>query len=193
MQDPPDKATLVIFILIFAGIMVGALIWLAKKIRQKKTEDDLALKEFADEIKKEFMLDTLPPREMGHPPLAPDSSAPYAPPAPALQNTPPILAGQMGSAPSPESPVAALISRLRAVNLLQSEEGPYMTLDPTGTCVMVRLKKNKTALIVPRFESEHFINMALQRLDYVFMIIGGEKVIMLNKIEDYLASQWEMK
>ena len=100
---------------------------------------------------------------------------------------------QMGSAPSPESPVAALISRLRAVNLLQSEEGPYMTLDPTGTCVMVRLKKNKTALIVPRFESEHFINMALQRLDYVFMIIGGEKVIMLNKIEDYLASQWEMK
>lgn len=188
MQDPLDIMMLVFFILIFAGIVVGTFIWIAQKLRQKKLEDESALKAFEDEIKKDFAPDHFMERDREGFTVAPLPPS-VAPAAPAPQ----IQTGARTTSAPPDSPAAALIARLRAVNLLQSEEGPYLLLDPSGSCIMVRLKKDKTALIVPRFESEHFINMALQRVDYVFMIMTGGRIIVLNKVEDYLAAQWDIK
>ena len=186
MKDPAN-----LIILGFTGFVlffVGGIIWVVRKLRERKAEEKMALEAFQKEMEKEFSPSPAPAAEIN--PLPPTTPVTEAPPPP-LQA--PVVSPAPTAAPPPaRATVERVISRLRDAGLFISDEGPYMLLDPSGSSVMVRLAKNKTALIVPRFESEHFIIQAMRRFDYIFLIIGEERTIVLNKIEDYFADRWEL-
>jgi len=179
---PWASVKLIIFsLLVFILIVAFAIAWVARKVRERKQNEDLAMRAFEREMEREFM---------NKGPETPEPENPAAPPfmaAPFIAATPPAPpAPDREAHPSPVS----LIARLKETGIFVSEEGPYMPLDPSGESIMIRLKKDKTALIVPRFESEHFLSQALRRFDYVFLITHEGKIITLTKCDDYLASQW---
>jgi len=187
MKNSAYYGTLVATISVFVIFIVGTITWIIRKIRERKAEEKRALEEFMMEMEEEFSSSPPPAAEII--PLTP-----HAPVSEALQ---PLQASAVSPSPtvvpqSPRTSVEKVISRLRDAGLFISDEGSYKILDPSGTSVMVRLAKNKTALIVPRFESEYFIHQAMRRFDYVFIIISEERTIVLNKIEDYLSSRWEL-
>ncbi|MCX7001317.1 MAG: hypothetical protein NT106_13645 [Candidatus Sumerlaeota bacterium] len=185
MKDPTN-----FMILGFTGFVIfffGAIVWVVRKIRERKEEEKRALEEFQKEMEKDFSPSSPTAAEIN--PLQPTTPVTEAPPPPQA----PVVSPAPTAAPQPaRAAVERVISRLRDAGLFISDEGPYMLLDPSGSSVMVRLAKNKTALIVPRFESEHFIIQAMRRFDYIFLIIGEERTIVLNKMEDYLADRWEL-
>jgi hypothetical protein len=185
MKDPAN-----VIILVFTGfvmLFVGAIVWVVRKIRERKAEEKRVLEAFQKELEKEFSPSSPPAGEIN--PLPPTTPVTEAPPP--LQA--PVESPAPTAAPQPaRATVERVISRLRDAGLFISDEGSYKLLDPSGSSVMVRLAKNKTALIVPRFESEHFIFEAMRRFDYIFLIIGEERTIVLNTMEDYLADRWEL-
>jgi len=191
MKDPAN-----VIILVFTGFVmffVGAIVWVVRKIRERKAEEKMALEAFQKELEKEFSPSPLTAAEINPlPPTALETGAPPPLQAP-VQSLAPVVSPAPTAAPQPaRATVERVISRLRDAGLFISDEGSYKLLDPSGSSVMVRLAKNKTALIVPRFESEHFIFEALRRFNYIFLIIGEERTIVLNKMEDYLADRWEL-
>ena len=187
MKNPTYFAILVFSITGFVMLVVGGIAWMVRKIRERKEEEKRALEEFQKALEKEFSRSSPPAAEIN--PLPPTTPVTEAPPP--LQA--PVVSPAPTAAPQPaRATVERVISRLRDAGLFSSDEGPYMLLDPSGSSVMVRLAKNKTALIVPRFESEHFIIQAMRRFDYIFLIIGEERTIVLHKMEDYLADRWEL-
>jgi hypothetical protein len=187
MKNPTYVAILVFSLTVFVMLVAGAIVWIVRKIRERKAEEKMALETFQKEMEKDFSPSSPIAAEINPlPPTAPVTEVPPLPQAPVVSPAP-------TAAPQPaRAAVERVISRLRDTGLFISDEGSYKLLDPSGSSVMVRLAKNKTALIVPRFESEHFIIQAMRRFDYIFLIIGEERTIVLNKMEDYLAARWEL-
>lgn len=187
LKNPTYVAILVFSLTGFVMLVVGAIAWMVRKIRERKAEEKRALEALQKEMEKEFSPSSPPAAEINPlPPTTPVTGAPPPPQAPVVSPAP-------TAAPQPaRTAVERVISRLRDAGLFISDEGSYKLLDPSGSSVMVRLAKNKTALIVPRFESEHFIFEALRRFNYIFLIIGEERTIVLHKMEDYLADRWEL-
>jgi len=193
MKNPTYVAILVFSLTGFVMLVVGGIAWMVRKIRERKEEEKRALEEFQKELEKEFSPSPLPAAEINPlPPTTPVTEAPPPLQAPVISPVPVVSPAPTAATTPARAAVERVISRLRDAGLFSSDEGPYMLLDPSGSSVMVRLAKNKTALIVPRFESEHFIIQAMRRFDYLFLIIGEERTIVLNKIEDYLADRWEL-
>jgi len=186
MKDPTSVAILVFSLTVFVMLVAGAIVWIVRKIRERKEEEKRVLEAFQKEMEKDFS-PSPPAAEIN--PLPPTTPVTEAPPP--LQA--PVVSPAPTAAPQPaRTAVERVISRLRVAGLFISDEGSYKLLDPSGSSVMVRLAKNKTALIVPRFESEHFIIQTMRRFDYIFLILGEERTIVLHKMEDYLADRWEL-
>jgi hypothetical protein len=80
-----------------------------------------------------------------------------------------------------------VIQKLKDAGSFKSSEGPCFPVDPSGECLVIRLKKDKMAMIIPRFESEYFILQAIKRFDYVFLVVKGDEILVLNKYSDFIA------
>jgi len=201
---------LIMFGIISVVIFITAL-WLASRLQEQKRREREAEDHFQRELKTEFMNpggsrrrsygDSIGEEEVTSEQLARDAISEIdsldAPPPSrariAASGSLPIAAGgKFHLNPSSATPLAdQLIMHLKEAGVFVSSEGPYMVLDPSGQCILVRLKKNKNALIVPRFESEHFLFQAIKRFDYVFLVLSGGETLVLNKYTDFIAGQFD--
>ena len=200
-------------IVLFIGIITLSVLWMMKKMDEQKRHEREALQAFQKSIEQDFKVspqaekaeaenqapretapgldkDKTPPVQTPLPPATPSNQA--ADSSPALE---PSFSGIGTFHLKPDVPVSLplqLISHLKNTGLFESEEGPYFPLDPSGEAILIKLKKNKTALVVPRFESEHFLLQALKRFDYVFLILSEKDVLVLNKYTDFIAGHFDL-
>ena len=197
------------------AIIVVSYLWAKEKLREQKKQEQEAMQQFQMEFEKEFNValegeEESPEKESaaelstGLPPekeKAPLQPAPTTPENATVKNTPveekipekpePFMQpGAVKNLSEKEDPAKKIIRRLEEAGILTNREGPYFPLDPSGKCILVKLKKDKTALIVPRFESEHFITQALKRFDYVFLALHEGEPVILSKTGDYIATHF---
>lgn len=192
--------TLLVFSLLLLGIVLSV-VWFIHKARQQKIQEQEAMNQFQMEMKREFVAKDRvskvndaehhaesrfpsPQEKEPHPPVAASVVSGIVSPTSAE----PEAASATRTAPLTEQ----VIMRLKEANLFESSEGPYFPLDPSGECLLIRLKQKKTALLVPRFESRHFIQNALKRFDYVFLIFSKEDVIVLNSFSGFIAGHFKL-
>jgi len=202
----PEQQSSIIGILIFSAIIifvVGFVVWFLWRLREQKRRETEAEQTFLREFEREFVGPNAGTIQ-GTPSLAPQQRPAQQIPEqgfyPPKESTPesspmiPSLTEKPAAQPSNVvSPSDQLIARLKEAGLFESSEGAYFPLDPSGSCILVHVKRSKTALIIPRFESEYFISQAIKRFDYVFLILSNHDILVLNKYSDFIAGHFEMK
>jgi hypothetical protein len=202
----PEQQSSIIGILIFSAIIifvVGFVVWFLWRLREQKRRETEAEQAFEREFDQEFVGPNVGTIQ-GTPSLAATTQSVAQTPEqdfyPLKEATPepsPLVASLAQKPPlepsTAASPSDQLISRLKEAGLFESNEGAYFPLDPSGSCILVHVKRSKTALIIPRFESEYFISQAIKRFDYVFLILSNHDILVLNKYSDFIAGHFEMK
>lgn len=198
---------------LFIGVIAVSVLWMMKKMDEQKRREQEALEAFQKSIEQDFKVspqaekaeaenmpagETAPALDKDKAPAA-QTSHPLTPPANQAVVSPTSLEASFPGVGTfhlkPDSPISLanqLISQIKNTGLFESEEGPYFPLDPSGEAILIKIKKNKTALIVPRFESEHFLLKALKRFDYVFLILSEKDVVVLNKYTDFIAGHFDL-
>ncbi len=184
-------------------IVAGFVAWFIWKLLEQKRRERAATQTFEREFELQFIR---PNAGIVRNPQKPETQAQPDAPVPEQGLYPsrepdaesaPLAASQAekppAPAPSAASPSDQLIARLKEAGLFESNEGAYLPLDPSGSCILLHLKRRKTALIIPRFESEHFLSQAIKRFDYVFLILGSQEILVLNKYSDFIAGHYQMK
>jgi len=196
----------IIGILIFSATIIfvaGFIVWFIWRLREQNRREKEAAQNFQLEFEREYARPAMGSIQ-GTPSLSPVSQRtpetheqgfyPSKEPTPVPASpVPPMIEMPPLKPSATASPSDQLIARLKEAGLFESNEGPYFPLDPSGSCILVQLKRRKTALIIPRFESEHFVSQAIKRFDYVFLILSNQDILVLNKYSDFIAGHFEMK
>jgi len=202
----PDQQSGIIGIFIVGAVflfVMGIVAWFIWKIWEQKRREAEAAQAFEREFDQEFVGPNVGTIQ-GTPSLAatPQSAAQtpkqdFYPPKEATPEPSPMFATLAQKPPLEPSTVVSpsdrLIARLKEAGLFESSDGPYLPLDPSGSCILIRLKRKKTALIVPRFESEYFLSQALKRFDYVFLVLSNQDVLVLNKFSSFIAGHFDLR
>ncbi len=187
------SADLIVSILTLGAVValiIGTIVWVMRGIREQKRQETQALQAFEQEFRLEFTKNLTAEKHTDE--RKKDIAQKPSQAAPASK-VPEIMGKKFDINPASSLlPQEQLIALLREAELYEATEGPYRILDPSGESILIRLKQNKTALIVPRFESEHFVLQALKRFDYVFLVAVGHHVIVLNKYSDFIAAQFNV-
>lgn len=193
-----------VILFVISMLLLGIVLpvaWFINKARRQKLEEHQAMEQFQRDMEREFdakdrvspIKGTIPFAESRFP--SPEEKAPMQPsPPPTPPNifSDPTPQQETVSSPRPFPLTEQIIMRIKEANLFESSEGPYFPLDPSGECVLIRLKQKKTALLVPRFESQHFIQNTLKRFDYVFLILSKDEVIVLNSFSGFIAGHFKL-
>jgi len=189
-------------------IVVLFVVWISFKLKEQRRQEAEAISKFQQDIEREFL--SKPQLVQND---APEQKTAEASPSSSkeqselqtsdsskasqavdsfLQQQKPASTPVQGKTPKTATLIEGLISRLNEAGLFDKKEGSYPPLDPSGECVLIRLKGNKTAFLVPRFESQHFLSQALKRFDYVFVFFSDQDVIVLNKYSDFIAGHYRL-
>lgn len=200
----------VLVILIFLGIVVAVILWAREKIRKIRIEEEMQQREFQLNMEREFgavnkekkqphMVREEIVQSRPAEPVAPEkisSAIPAKPEEGQPEEKIPFMAEKPGQTVPQEKksgketdPVEEIILQITEAGLFKSREGTYPLLDPSGECVLIKMKKDKSALIVPRYESEYFTGEALKRFDYVIFALP-EKRWVVTKQQDFIAGQF---
>ncbi|MBN1902462.1 type II secretion system protein [Candidatus Sumerlaeota bacterium] len=201
-MNDPALLSLVVFGFLAVGIILSVF-WFIQKARQQKAEEQRAMNQFRMDMEREFISGKRveqpqkddPSLESRFPTFqesTPPPQAVAAPPVREMMATLPVESDVTKPATKPAPLTELVIMWLKEANLFESSDGPYFPLDPSGECVLIKLKRKKTALLVPRFESQHFIQNALKRFDYVFLVLSKDEVIVLNSFSGFVAGHFKL-
>jgi len=175
----------ILFTLFFLASCGGAGIWIAARIRRQRIEDEQSALRFQRAMEQEFKGKVSPEAFAEPSPAAEAAPTVFPEPIPAAPS-PPVIAPRLSSATGTQR----VIDLLREGGLLVRDEGACLPMDESGQCILVRLRRDKTALLVPRHESDYFLSRALKRYDYVILIPADDRVMVISKYQDFIAGQF---
>jgi hypothetical protein len=83
-------------------------------------------------------------------------------------------------------PIKTLCNKLEASGLLQNIEGPFLIPNSDSEALMIRLKGNRSALIMNDWESENFYHRQLKEFNLIFVIKDNDKVLVMQDSSEYI-------
>ncbi len=84
---------------------------------------------------------------------------------------------------------AELIKKLQAGGLYTGTEGTISLGQGGAQAQIIRLQENKIALIVPSYQSEQFLAQYAKRFDFLFVLLSGDQVLVIQRYQDFVADK----
>lgn len=109
---------------------------------------------------------------------------------PADDHSPPVPQASSGSEKADmDRAVTELIRKLQAGGLYTGTEGTISLGQGGAQAQIIRLQKNKIALIVPSYQSEEFLAQYAKRFDFLFVLLSENQVLVIQRYQDFVADR----
>ena len=109
---------------------------------------------------------------------------------PADDHSPPVPQASSGSEKADmDRATAELIRKLQAGGLYTGTEGTISLGQGGAQAQIIRLQENKIALIVPSYQSEQFLAQYAKRFDFLFVLLSGNQVLVIQRYQDFVADR----
>jgi hypothetical protein len=113
---------------------------------------------------------------------------------PAPKTPPAVPANMIGNVPQTDDAAdilcADILQRLSAAGMLV-RVGEYVELHGNRKgAVMLELAGQRTALLLPHFESEGFVHHNLRRYDFLILVSSGGRAVIVNTLEEAIAQRF---
>lgn len=177
---------LVISILILVvGIVLLIVRHFLRFLEQQREEEALAAR-FEGQVLREFGGRSGPTAE----PSLHTALGAAAQQGPADDHSPPVPQAPLGSEKADMNrPMAELIRKLQAGGLYTGTEGTISLGQGGAQAQIIRLQENKIALIVPSYQSEQFLAQYAKRFDFLFVMLSGDQVLVIQRYQDFVADK----
>ena len=183
--------SLLLFISIFILVVGIALLIVRRFIGflEQQREEAATAARFEGQVLREFSGASGPKAEPSlH--MAPAAAVQQVP---AGEHSPPVPQAPSGSKKADmDRATAELIRKLQAGGLYTGTEGTISLEQGDAQAQIIRLQDNKIALIVPSYQSEQSLAQYAKRFDFLFVMLSGDQVLVIQRYQDFVADRMSL-
>lgn len=183
---PYEKFFSLLLVISIFILVVGIVLLIVWRFPEQHREEAASAARFERQVLREFGGGSGPTAE---PPLhmAPAAAAQQGP---ADDHSPPVPQAPSGSEKADmDRATAELIKKLQAGGLYTGTEGTISLEQGDAQAQIIRLQENKIALIVPSYQSEQFLAQYAKHFDFLFFMLSGDQVLVIQRYQDFVAEK----
>jgi len=186
---PYEKVFSLLLVISIFVLVVGIALLIVRRFLgflEQQREEEASAARFERQVLREFDGGSGPAAE----PRLHMAPAAAAQQGPADDHSPPVPQAPSGSEKvDMDRATAELIKKLQAGGLYTGTEGTISLEQGDAQAQIIRLQENKIALIVPSYQSEQFLAQYAKHFDFLFVMLSGDQVLVIQRYQDFVADK----